>query len=60
MTFRSSTAVTATLLAGLLLAGSLGTAHAGDGCGSDKKKDAPTSSQWTPLEPTREVRTAWA
>ena len=58
MTFRASTALTAGLLAGLLLAGA--PAHAGDGCGSGKKKDAPTSSQWTPLEPTREVRTAWA
>ena len=53
MTIRSSTALTAGLLAALFLAGSLVPAHAGDGCGSSKKPkgDAQTGSLWSP-QPT--------
>ncbi len=43
MTISYSTLMTAGLLAGLILAGSLVPVHAGDGCGKDKKTSQTTS-----------------
>jgi hypothetical protein len=49
MTIRSSTLLTAGLLAGLILAGTFIPAHAGDGCGKDKvNKPTQTTSHWCP------------
>ncbi len=44
MSMRLSTLATAALLGAMLVAGSLMTAHAGEGCTKDKNKDAGTST----------------
>jgi hypothetical protein len=50
MSIRFSTLTTAGLLGALLAAGTVIPAHAGDGCGKDKK-DRSTSSLWSPAVP---------
>jgi hypothetical protein len=47
MSMSKSTLLTACLLSGLILAGSMVPVHAGDGCTKDKK-DTSTSSNWSP------------
>ncbi len=47
MSMSNSTLLTACLLSGLLLAGSMVPVHAGDGCTKDKKATS-TSSHWSP------------
>jgi hypothetical protein len=47
MSFRIDTLVAAGILGALLLAGSVMTAHAGDGCDKDKEDGMTTSSLWT-------------
>ncbi len=47
MSMSNSTLLTACLLSGLILAGSMVPVHAGDGCTKDKK-DSSTTSLWSP------------
>ena len=47
MSMSNSILLTAGLLSGLILAGSMVPVHAGDGCTKDKK-DTSTSSHWSP------------
>ncbi|CRI65799.1 exported hypothetical protein [Thiocapsa sp. KS1] len=44
MSMRISTLATAALLGAMLVAGSLMTAHAGEGCTKDKNKDSGTAT----------------
>jgi hypothetical protein len=63
MTINTSALLTAGLLAGLILAGSLIPAHADDGCGGGKKKGSPTAALWSSARPalaSLPVRAAWA
>ncbi|MBV5272752.1 MAG: hypothetical protein JZU52_03610 [Lamprocystis purpurea] len=47
MSMSNATLLTACLLSGLILAGSMVPVHAGDGCTKDKKETS-TSSHWSP------------
>ena len=55
MTIRASTLLTAGLLAGLMLSGSLIPAHAGDGCGTGTNKGASTGAPSVPADPAVKV-----